>query len=122
MGLKNWMNQRKIKKWSAAFWEMIEQTLPIGASAAELVERGIDAAWLEELIADHRLDPNATFAVYQRCRHVIAENERVLAGVTALGAGQGWQRGADAVVGSEGPQKRTFFWRGLGAAVTLVFG
>jgi galactokinase len=70
------------------FWELIEETLPVRASAAELVRRGVDADWLDALIADHRLAPDASFVVYQRCRHVIAENERVLAGVTALRAGQ----------------------------------
>jgi galactokinase len=72
----------------ADFWAMIEDTLPVRASAAELVERGVEADWLEALIADHGLAPDVSFVVYQRCRHVIAENERVLAGVTALRAGQ----------------------------------
>jgi galactokinase len=72
----------------AGFWEMLEDTLPVRASADELIERGMEAEWLEALIADHRLAPDVSFVVYQRCRHVIAENERVLAGVTALRAGQ----------------------------------
>jgi galactokinase len=72
----------------ADFSTYLQETLPVRASAAELVERGVDARWLEDLIADHGLAKDVSFVVYQRCRHVIAENERVLAGITALGAGQ----------------------------------
>jgi galactokinase len=72
----------------ADFWEMLEEALPAQATAAELIQRGLDRSWLDELIADHRLDADARFDVLPRCRHVIAENERVLAGVTALRAGQ----------------------------------
>ncbi|MBN1640991.1 MAG: galactokinase [Anaerolineae bacterium] len=70
------------------FWAELEELLPARATAPELVARGVDAAWLAGLIADHGLDPEVAFAVLPRCRHVITENERVLAGVTALRAGQ----------------------------------
>jgi galactokinase len=70
------------------FWALIEETLPIEASLGALIARGIEKQWLETLITDHRLGDETTFAVLQRCRHVITENERVLAGVTALRAGQ----------------------------------
>lgn len=70
------------------FWAMLQQELPTQADGDELVRRGIDGAWLQHLVADHRLEPGAPFSILPRCRHVIAENERVLAGVTALRAGQ----------------------------------
>ena len=72
----------------ADFWAAIDRALPIRANAKELVVRGLDAPWLEALIADHDLHSGASFAVLPRCRHVIAENERVLAGVAALRAGR----------------------------------
>lgn len=70
------------------FWAMLRETLPAKATAAELVRRGLDAHWLQELIADHHLEPGASFQVLPRCRHVITENGRVLAGIAALRAGQ----------------------------------
>ena len=41
-----------------------------------------------DLIADHRLDPERSFDVLPRCRHVITENARVLDGIAALRQGQ----------------------------------
>ena len=70
------------------FWETMEQVLPTHATRAELVAAGVASGWLEEIIADHGLPTDTTFSVLPRCRHVITENERVLAGVTALRAGQ----------------------------------
>jgi len=70
------------------FWAMLEEELPAQADVDELVDRGIDGEWLQHLIADHRLETGTPFAILPRCRHVIRENERVLAGVTALRAGQ----------------------------------
>jgi galactokinase len=72
----------------SAFWAVMEETLPARATAAELVDRGIEREWLRDLIADHRLDEQALFAVLSRCRHVITENARVVDGVAALRAGQ----------------------------------
>lgn len=65
----------------------LEQVLPIGATVEQLVRMGIERAWLDTLMADHRLDPKTRFAVLPRCRHVITENARVLAGVHALKRG-----------------------------------
>jgi galactokinase len=70
------------------FWRELAELLPQRATAPELIEGGVDADWLAELIADHGLEPGVDFAILPRCRHVITENERVLAGVTALRAGQ----------------------------------
>ena len=70
------------------FWAVIESMLPTWATAADLVERGVKASWLHDLIADHRLDEEASFSVLPRCRHVITENARVVDGVAALRAGQ----------------------------------
>ncbi len=70
------------------FWEMIEEVLPVRATRSELVAAGVVPEWLEEIIADHGLPADPTFAILPRCRHVITENERVLAGMTALRAGQ----------------------------------
>jgi galactokinase len=70
------------------FWDTLEGMLPAQASRGELIGRGLERRWLDELIADHRLEADAPFAVLPRCRHVITENERVLSGVTALRAGQ----------------------------------
>ena len=70
------------------FWALIEETLPVEVSVSDLVARGIEMQWLDALIVDHGLASEPSFAVLQRCRHVITENERVLAGVTALRAGQ----------------------------------
>ncbi len=72
----------------ADFWAAIERILPHHATVDELLRRGIDKPWLTELLADHRLEPEATFTVLPRCRHVINENARVLAGVAALKKGQ----------------------------------
>ena len=70
------------------FWTMLEDVLPVRASHEALIRQGLDRRWLEDLIADHRLAAGVPFEVLPRCRHVITENERVLAGVTALRAGQ----------------------------------
>jgi galactokinase len=70
------------------FWTTIEEMLPARATATDLVRRGIKEDWLRDLIADHRLDEGAPFAVLPRCRHVITENARVVDGVAALRAGQ----------------------------------
>jgi galactokinase len=70
------------------FWEMIEATLPARATLAELVAAGALRSWIEEVMADHGLAEDTTFQILSRCRHVITENERVLAGMTALRAGQ----------------------------------
>ena len=70
------------------FWEMMELVLPVRASRAELVAAGVAPDWLEALVADHGLPADPAFTILPRCRHVITENERVLAGVTALRAGQ----------------------------------
>ncbi len=66
---------------------MLNRALPMRATAAQLVRLGIDAAWLDALIADYRLAGDAVFTVLPRCRHVIDENVRVLAGVAALKRG-----------------------------------
>lgn len=70
------------------FWEMLGEVLPARAARAELAAAGIAPEWLDEIIADHGLPLDPAFAILPRCRHVITENERVLAGVTALRAGQ----------------------------------
>jgi galactokinase len=70
------------------FWATLEELLPVRATADDLVARGLDEAWLRELIADHRLAADALFALLPRCRHVITENARVVAGVAALRAGR----------------------------------
>jgi len=70
------------------FWPTIEACLPERASVGELVARGLDQGWLDDLITDHRLGAGRAFEVLPRCRHVIAENARVLEGVAALRAGQ----------------------------------
>jgi galactokinase len=69
------------------FWAALESVLPAHVTAAGLVERGLDREWLAALIADHHLDPGARFTVLPRCRHVITENRRVLAGIAALRSG-----------------------------------
>lgn len=71
-----------------AFWPTIEACLPARASVDELVARGVDRGWLDDLIADHHIGLGRVFEVLPRCRHVIAENARVLEGVAALKAGQ----------------------------------
>jgi galactokinase len=70
------------------FWAMIEEMLPAWATTASLIQRGIKEGWLRDLIADHRVDQEGSFAVLPRCRHVITENARVVDGVAALRAGQ----------------------------------
>jgi len=70
------------------FWEMIEATLPARAALPDLVAAGASRSWIEGVMADHGLAEDTTFQVLPRCRHVITENERVLAGMTALRAGQ----------------------------------
>jgi galactokinase len=70
------------------FWSRMEAILPNEATVRELIDRGLDEAWLNELLVDYRLNSATTFAVLPRCRHVINENERVQAGVDALRDGQ----------------------------------
>jgi galactokinase len=70
------------------FWAMLTEMLPMRATAADLVARGLDEGWLRDLTADHGLDADSAFVVLPRCRHVITENARVLDGVAALRAGQ----------------------------------
>jgi galactokinase len=72
----------------SAFWKTLEEMLPARAASSELVALGLDEDWLRALIVDHRLDAGAAFDVLPRCRHVIAENGRVVDGVAALRAGQ----------------------------------
>ena len=72
----------------ADFWPVIENAWPSSATSAELVHRGLDSDWLQDLIADHRLSTDAIFRVLPRCRHVLAENARVQAGIEALRKGQ----------------------------------
>jgi galactokinase len=76
------------------FWNVLEERVPAQASREDLLEKGIEQAWLQDLIADHRLDPQTHFAVLPRCRHVITENERVLSGIRALRTGQTGRFGA----------------------------
>jgi galactokinase len=72
----------------ARFWRTLESLLPVRATRSELVARGLDQDWLEHIISDHRLDAQARFAVFPRCRHVISENQRVLDGTVALRGSQ----------------------------------
>ena len=71
-----------------AFWSRLAAILPNEATARDLINRGLDEAWLTDLMIDHRLDSATTFVILPRCRHVINENERVQAGVDALQSGQ----------------------------------
>ena len=66
---------------------LLEETLPERVGAGQLVTLGLNRAWLEELAADHNLPAEAVYHVRARCRHVVTENERVLAAVAALRAG-----------------------------------
>ena len=70
------------------FWSLIAQTLPAAATVEALIGQGVERTWLDALMADHGLAASTTFAVLPRCRHVITENARVLAGVAALRDGQ----------------------------------
>ena len=74
--------------------EWLKETLPEQASAAELIALGLDPDWLAELTADHNLPAGTVFHVRARCRHVITENERVLAAVAALRRGDAPALGA----------------------------
>lgn len=65
---------------------MLEETLPEQVDKDALVALGLDPAWLAELAADHNLPADAVYHVGARCRHVVTENERVLAAVAALRA------------------------------------
>lgn len=66
---------------------LLEETLPKRATADELAAQGLDPAWLAELATDHSLPADTVYHVRARCRHVVTENERVLAAVTALRTG-----------------------------------
>ncbi len=72
----------------AHFWAALSESLPACASAGELVQRGLDGRWLDELAVDHRLPVGVRFAVLPRCWHVVTENRRVLEGIDALRAGE----------------------------------
>jgi galactokinase len=71
----------------AALEALLEQELPAEADVAELTRRGAPADYLGELLRDHNLPADQRFRVRSRCRHVIAENQRVLDSVAALGRG-----------------------------------
>jgi galactokinase len=66
---------------------LLDETLPEKADANELTDHGLDPDWLAELTADHNLPADITYHVRARCRHVVAENERVLAAGAALREG-----------------------------------
>jgi galactokinase len=72
---------------------LLAETLPERADADGLIALGLDRSWLAELAADHGLPADAVYCVRARCRHVVAENERVLAAVAALRAGDAPQVG-----------------------------
>jgi len=66
---------------------VLEEVLPERATEEELVALGVERGWLEELRRDHRLPQGIEYRVRRRCRHVITENERVLASLRALREG-----------------------------------
>jgi galactokinase len=66
---------------------LLAETLPERAGVTGLMALGLDASWLAELAADYRLPADAVYHLRARCRHVVTENERVLAAVAALRAG-----------------------------------
>ena len=66
---------------------ILEEALPERATEEELVALGVERGWLEELRHDHRLPQGIEYRVRRRCRHVITENERVLASLRALRRG-----------------------------------
>ena len=68
----------------AELLSLLEETLPEQADTGELVALGLKRTWLAELAADHNLPAEAVYHVRARCRHVITENQRVLAAVAAL--------------------------------------
>jgi galactokinase len=68
----------------AELLSLLEETLPEQADTGELVALGLKRTWLAELAADHNLPAEAIYHVRARCRHVITENQRVLAAVAAL--------------------------------------
>jgi galactokinase len=65
----------------ALSWADLEPLLPEQVSVSELAAAGIDLGDLPGL------EPGTVLKVRARCRHVYTENERVLAAVTALEAG-----------------------------------
>ncbi|HIC94165.1 MAG TPA: hypothetical protein EYP09_07950, partial [Anaerolineae bacterium] len=66
---------------------ILEEVLPERASEEELAALGLERGWLEKLRRDHRLPRGIEYRVRRRCRHVITENERVLASLRALREG-----------------------------------
>ena len=66
---------------------LLEQELPAEADVAELTRRGAPSEFLHDLLRDHNLPAGQRFHVRARCRHVIAENQRVLDSVAALSNG-----------------------------------
>ena len=66
---------------------ILEEVLPERATEEELMALGVERRWLEELRRDHRLPQGIEYRVRRRCRHVITENERVLASLRALRRG-----------------------------------
>lgn len=70
------------------FWTLLRDLLPIETDVADLVRRGLDREWLAALLTDHSLPGDVKLRILPRCRHVIGENARVLAGIAALEGGQ----------------------------------
>ena len=65
-------------------WDECRELLPEEMTADELYDRGIS---LQSLMEDGTLPQAETFVVQRRCRHVITENDRVLAVVEAMQKG-----------------------------------
>jgi len=66
---------------------LLEETLPEQTDADGLAALGLDRAWLAELAADHNLPADVVYHARARCRHVVTENDRVLAAMAALRTG-----------------------------------
>jgi galactokinase len=64
---------------------LLDDLLPEAILGRELTARGL-AAVAADMPASFRIDPDREYRVRQRCRHVVAENRRVLDSAAALKA------------------------------------
>ena len=77
-----WPQITHLRDVDSAPWAKIEPLLPEVIHTPELLTQGIDPETILEAGVSPQTD---TFYVRRRCRHVLSENQRVLASIEALG-------------------------------------
>ncbi|NPV07111.1 MAG: galactokinase [Anaerolineae bacterium] len=66
---------------------LLEEMLPVGIAGRDLIASGVAEVVAADMPPSFRIDPERTYLVRQRCRHVVRENRRVLDSAAALRSG-----------------------------------